>query len=103
MPSDRNRYVGKPHAAIYDRALASLDAVGVARPRVAAVGDSMAHDVAGATAAGVDSIFVAGGVHAADLGVAAGAGASVDAARLDAFLARFDARPTYAVPGFRLS
>ena len=71
--------------------------------RVAAVGDSMAHDVAGATAAGVDSIFVAGGVHAADLGVAAGAGASVDAARLDAFLARFDARPTYAVPGFRLS
>ena len=52
MPSDRNRYVGKPHAAIYDRALASLDAVGVARPRVAAVGDSMAHDVAGATAAG---------------------------------------------------
>ena len=94
--------VGKPHAAIYERALGALERAGVDRARVAAVGDSMHHDVAGAAAAGVDSVLVAGGVHAAELGVAQGAHEAVDADRLAAFLADFDAQPTHVVPGFTL-
>jgi HAD superfamily hydrolase (TIGR01450 family) len=38
-------------------------------PGVAHVGDSLEHDVVGANAAGIDSIFVIGGIHAADLGL----------------------------------
>ena len=36
---------------------------------VAHIGDSLEHDVAGANAAGIDSIFVIGGIHAKDLGL----------------------------------
>jgi len=36
---------------------------------VAHVGDSLEHDVAGANAAGIDSIFVLGGIHAKELGL----------------------------------
>ena len=36
---------------------------------VAHVGDSLHHDVAGATSAGIDSIFVLGGIHAKELGL----------------------------------
>lgn len=36
---------------------------------VAHVGDSLEHDIVGANAAGIDSIFVIGGIHAKDLGL----------------------------------
>ena len=36
---------------------------------VAHVGDSLEHDILGANAAGIDSIFVIGGIHAKDLGL----------------------------------
>ena len=52
-------YYGKPHPAAFEAALASL---GVPPSRVLHVGDSLLHDVAGAHAAGVDSLFVAGGI-----------------------------------------
>ena len=38
---------------------------------VAHVGDSLHHDVVGANAAGIDSIFVLGGIHAKELGLSA--------------------------------
>ena len=38
---------------------------------VAHVGDSLHHDVVGANAAGIDSIFVLGGIHAKTLGLSA--------------------------------
>lgn len=38
-------------------------------PGVAHVGDSLEHDVAGANAAGIDSVFVVGGIHAKALGL----------------------------------
>lgn len=38
---------------------------------VAHVGDSLHHDVVGAKAAGIDSIFVLGGIHAKELGLSA--------------------------------
>ena len=51
---------------IYDEALAML---GLPAAEVAAVGDSMEHDVGGAAAAGVDSVFVLGGIHRGDVGL----------------------------------
>jgi HAD superfamily hydrolase (TIGR01459 family) len=50
---------GKPDPAIYDTVLAQL---GVARERVLAVGDSLRTDLAGAKAAGIDSVWVMGGI-----------------------------------------
>ena len=62
--------MGKPAPVIYEQALAML---GLPPAQVVAVGDSLEHDVAGAAGAGVDSVFVLGGIHAADVELAAGA------------------------------
>ena len=61
------RWHGKPYRSVYDSCLALL---GVAdRSRILAVGDSLRTDIAGAEAAGLDSLFVVGGIHAAEFGV----------------------------------
>jgi HAD superfamily hydrolase (TIGR01459 family) len=57
---------GKPFKPIYDAALRAFD--GVDRSRVLAVGDALATDVRGAENAGLDAIFVTGGIHAGELG-----------------------------------
>lgn len=74
-------YFGKPHAPAFEACLASLG--NVPRHRVLHVGDSLAHDVAGASASGVHCLFIASGIHAAELGVPEGAEA-VAALRADA-------------------
>jgi len=59
-------YAGKPHAPIYDRALALAERVrGVVldKRRVLAIGDGMKTDIVGATRAGLDALFVTGGIH----------------------------------------
>lgn len=59
-------YAGKPHAPIYDRALTLADSVRgapVDKPRVLAIGDGMKTDILGATRAGLDALFVTGGIH----------------------------------------
>ena len=53
-------YVGKPHRAIYDAALA-VAAVGNAR-RALCIGDSLTHDVVGARAAGCSAMLVRTGL-----------------------------------------
>jgi HAD superfamily hydrolase (TIGR01459 family) len=58
------RWIGKPDPAIYTHALAVL---GAPPNRVLAVGDSLRTDIAGATAAGLDSLWVLGGIHAAEI------------------------------------
>jgi len=63
-------YHGKPHPRIYERALAMLR--GVPRTAVVAVGDSLRTDIAGARAAGLDALFVTGGIHAEELGLRVG-------------------------------
>ncbi len=57
--------LGKPDPAIYDMALAQL---GVPASRVLAIGDSLHTDIAGAAGAGIDSLWVLGGIHAEALG-----------------------------------
>ena len=66
----RVRYFGKPYPYVYDLALTKL---GVPRARVLAVGDGLATDIAGADAAGLDSVLVTGGLLADALDFAPGA------------------------------
>ncbi|MFC3132171.1 TIGR01459 family HAD-type hydrolase [Microbaculum marinum] len=59
-------WAGKPHAPIYDEALARLrTAAGhpVERGRVLAIGDSLRTDLAGAMSSGLDALFIASGIH----------------------------------------
>jgi HAD superfamily hydrolase (TIGR01459 family) len=64
-------YAGKPHRPIYDAALSRAAQARGARPasaRVLAIGDSIRTDLAGASAFGIDCLFVTGGIHAEELG-----------------------------------
>jgi HAD superfamily hydrolase (TIGR01459 family) len=64
-------YAGKPHRPIYDAALAKAAAIrgaATSSDRTLAIGDSLRTDMRGARAMGIDGLFVAGGIHAAELG-----------------------------------
>jgi HAD superfamily hydrolase (TIGR01459 family) len=64
-------YCGKPHAPIYEAALASAAALRGEMPvrkRVLAIGDSIRTDLKGAAAFGFDCMFVISGIHAEELG-----------------------------------
>lgn len=76
-------YCGKPHKPIYDEALARAAAArpaGVGEGKVLCIGDALRTDIIGATAAGFDSLFIASGIHAAELN--AQEGSEPDAAAL---------------------
>ena len=63
----RVRWHGKPYPSVYDSCLALL---GIAeRRRILAIGDSLRTDIAGAAAAGIDALLIAGGVHAGEFTV----------------------------------
>lgn len=64
-------YAGKPYAGIYEEALAiAARARGkpIDRARVLAIGDSVRTDLKGATAFGIDCLFVTSGIHAEEFG-----------------------------------
>jgi HAD superfamily hydrolase (TIGR01459 family) len=62
-------YFGKPYPAIYDLALETMrQATRRTITRVLAVGDAVETDLKGANAMGFDALFVAHGIHAAELG-----------------------------------
>ncbi|MFT3847701.1 MAG: TIGR01459 family HAD-type hydrolase [Propionivibrio sp.] len=90
-------YVGKPHRAVYAHCLAL--AAPVPGGRTLAIGDSLHHDVAGGAAAGIDTLLVMNGVHAAELP------AGTDLAGLMAAMRRLvgesGALPDWAAPAFR--
>ena len=65
----RVRYFGKPYSDVYDL---TLDKLGLPPGRVLAVGDGLATDIAGANAAGLDSVLVTGGLLADALDLAPG-------------------------------
>jgi HAD superfamily hydrolase (TIGR01459 family) len=62
----RVRWHGKPFRSVYDSCLRLLDIAD--RSRVLAVGDSLRTDIAGAAGAGIDSLLIAGGIHAEEFG-----------------------------------
>jgi ribonucleotide monophosphatase NagD (HAD superfamily) len=86
---------GKPYPPIYAATLAvAEDAAGrpLSRDRVLAVGDGLPTDVRGANQAGLALLFVAAGIHGAELRDAQG---RVDAERAGRFLAEAGARADY--------
>jgi len=65
-------YAGKPHGPVYDRALAvaaELSGDSVPKERVLAIGDAIRTDIAGAAGFGIDSLLIARGIHAEELGL----------------------------------
>lgn len=87
-------YGGKPHAPIYDVAMAALRrAAGrpVAKAKTLVIGDGLKTDIAGANAQGIDALYIAGegGVHGGGAGYAA----------ISAFLGRAGAQAAYAAAG----
>jgi HAD superfamily hydrolase (TIGR01459 family) len=85
----RVRWHGKPFRSVYDTCLGLLGIDG--RSRVLAVGDSLRTDIAGAGAAGLDSILIAGGIHAREFGMADGQ--TPDPARIKAAVQDTPHRP----------
>jgi HAD superfamily hydrolase (TIGR01459 family) len=90
------RWHGKPYPSVYDTCLGLL---GIAeRSRILAVGDSLRTDIAGAAAAGLDSLFIAGGIHAEEFGIVAGG--APDRNRIAAALNANSQRPVAVTTGF---
>jgi len=79
---------GKPHAPIYRACLeraAALAGARLAAARALAIGDGIATDMAGAADQGLDALFIARGIHAAETLTPEG---EVDIASAEALLAR---------------
>ena len=62
----RVRWHGKPFRSVYDSCLRLFGVED--RSRILAVGDSLRTDIAGAAGAGIDSLLIAGGIHAEEFG-----------------------------------
>jgi len=63
----RVRWHGKPFRLVHDSCLVLLG-IGE-RSRILAIGDSLRTDIAGAAGAGIDSLLIAGGIHADEFGL----------------------------------
>ena len=59
-------YYGKPHLPIYKTTFSALLKFGPAKKPLA-IGDGLETDIKGATAAGLDALFIAGGIHGEDM------------------------------------
>eukprot|EP00934_Nitzschia_sp_Nitz4_P005347 Nitzschia sp. Nitz4//scaffold87_size112219//77826//78872//NITZ4_004081-RA/size112219-processed-gene-0.29-mRNA-1//-1//CDS//3329559390//5337//frame0 len=63
------QYFGKPYKPGFEEGIRRLLEAGVSsKEKIAMIGDSLHHDVAGANSVGLDSIMVLGGVHRKELG-----------------------------------
>ncbi|XP_007033692.2 PREDICTED: ribonucleotide monophosphatase NagD [Theobroma cacao] len=90
------KWMGKPDKIIYESAMAM---VGVDASDSIAVGDSLHHDIKGANAAGIQSVFITGGIHATELGLHS-FGQVVDISSVQSLASKYDACPTYVLPAF---
>jgi HAD superfamily hydrolase (TIGR01459 family) len=86
------QYAGKPYLPVYDmafEALARLKGKPIPRERILAIGDGIRTDIKGAATAGLDSVFIASGVHAA---------AGLDSVALAELFPHGTPRPIAAMP-----
>ncbi|KAL3915617.1 MAG: hypothetical protein SGILL_005563 [Bacillariaceae sp.] len=91
---------GKPDVEHFEACIRKL---GLEKERVAHVGDSLHHDIAGASRAGVPVVFVTSGIHKRELGTKFGELPTVD--KLQTLIeneCEDVIRPTHVVPAFRL-
>lgn len=59
-------YAGKPYLPVYDMAFSMIETLRgtpVPRERILCIGDGIRTDIKGAAAAGLDSVFIASGIH----------------------------------------
>ena len=92
-------YFGKPHPPIYDLARRRLSNLGVDVPndRVLAIGDGVLTDIAGAMGEDIDSLFISGGLAAAETKTLR----QPDAEALETYLAKENSAPTYTIGHLR--
>jgi len=93
----RTEIAGKPYRPIYEAAIAFAETLRGAKiegNRILAIGDGVPTDIAGAREFGIDAVYVAAGIHAAEYGDAD----DPDESRLAEFLARENASPAYWLP-----
>lgn len=92
-------YAGKPHVPVYELALETAGRLAgetLDRERVLAIGDGLKTDIAGAGSFGIDSVFVASGLHAPGEG-----GEALDAAHLTELFGQEGRRPIAATRGLQ--
>jgi HAD superfamily hydrolase (TIGR01459 family) len=89
-------YFGKPYAEAYTACLELMEVADLSR--LLAVGDSLTTDIRGAVGAGVDSVLVTSGIHAAQLGLVYGETPSQE--RLQTACAAVGAFPMAAIAAF---
>ena len=103
-------HIGKPYASVYEACLEALSrdsssSTSSTTPldlsRVLCIGDSLDHDVLGARNMGLDSLFIANGVHCADLGTTEGSSESPSEELLRKLYERLGVTPTYSIPSFK--
>lgn len=92
-------YFGKPHPPIYDLARRRLEEIGKPTPdnRILCVGDGIITDVAGAMGEDIDSLYITGGLAAAETKTVV----DPDPAALKAYLATQNHVPTFAIGKLR--
>lgn len=89
-------YYGKPHPPIYDLARRRLAALRrVSDDHILAVGDGIATDIQGGVAEGIDSLFITGGLAAAEFGPDPD---RPDPALVEAYFARHLLSASFAMP-----
>ncbi|KAF0675778.1 TIGR01459 family HAD-type hydrolase [Profundibacterium mesophilum] len=90
---------GKPHPPVYALARERLGEIGrdMAQDRILAVGDGIVTDIAGAAQDGIDSLFVTGGLAAAETRT----GRQPDPEALRGFLDEQGAAPEYSIGKLR--
>ncbi|TQD88524.1 hypothetical protein C1H46_025944 [Malus baccata] len=90
------KWMGKPDKIIYKSA---MDLAGVDPAESIAVGDSLHHDIKGANAAAIQSVFVTCGIHGNELGLNSFADVA-DLSSVQALASKYDAYPSYVLPSF---
>ncbi len=86
-------YAGKPYLPIYAMTMATLAKLKgreVEKAKVLAIGDGIRTDIKGAATAGIDSVFVASGIHVA--------GGHIDETTIATLFSETHARPIAAMP-----
>lgn len=86
---------GKPFPGVYLRALERL---GLAKHRVLCVGDGMETDMVGARNAGLDALFILGGIHQDEIG--RNSQGEIDAGNLARVARAYGVQPVGALPRF---
>lgn len=90
------RIAGKPHSPIYEACFAAAKEVrgAFSKDRVLAIGDGMPTDVKGAISAGLDLLYISGGIHAAEYTL----NGEIDEALLNSYLKSKNAAPGWWMP-----